>query len=445
MLSKKPTNPLDLFRNRLTQILSHDHPLYKLAGQIDWSVFEAAFGATYCPDNGRTAKPIRLLVGLHYLKHAYDESDESVVARWLENPYWQYFCGMEYFQHELPCHPTLLVKWRHRVGAEQLEKLLAETIDCAQREKLLDEKDFAFVNVDTTVQEKNIAFPTDARLYNKCRLRLVKAARKRGILLRQSFAHKAIEALVKQHRYSSTRRFKQAAKMTRTLKTYLGRLVRDIERKADPNDRALWKELNQANRLLAQKRNSKGKIYALHEPDVQCIAKGKAHKKYEFGCKVGVVTTSEKNWIVGIEAFEGNPYDGHTLGDSLATMKRITGATPLGAYCDKGYRGKKCVVETAIHVAGTGRRDRTHLHKYLSKRRSSVEPTIGHLKSDNRMNRNYLKGVEGDKINALLAAAGYNLRKLIRAFFFPIRKRLSDAFSRLFSLSSLMQSQTNAA
>jgi len=416
----------------LSQILSHKHPLYKLANQIDWTVFEAAFGETYCPDNGRPAKPIRLLVGLHYLKHAYDQSDESVVLRWLENPYWQYFCGMEYFQHELPCDPTLLVKWRQRVGPEKLEKLFAETVACARRESLLDDQDLLFVNVDTTVQEKNIAFPTDARLYNKCRLKLVKLARKHGLNLRQSFTHKAKEALVKQHRYASARQFKRAAKMKRKLKTYLGRVVRDIERKADSEAFELWEALKQAHRLLAQKRNSKGKLYSLHEPDVQCIAKGKAHKRYEFGCKVGVVTTSETNWIVAVNAFDGNPFDGHTLDESLETMERITGKRPLAAYCDRGYRGKKQIGETAIQIAGTGPRDKLHFEKYLSKRRSSVEPTIGHLKSDNRMDRNYLKGTTGDKVNAILAAAAYNLRKLIRAFFFSPYCRLLEGLQLLY-------------
>jgi IS5 family transposase len=434
MLPKEKKSALDMFRSRLVNILSHDHPLYKLAGKIDWSAFVVAFGAIYCPDDGREAKPIRLLVGLHYLKHAYDQSDESVVARWLENPYWQYFCGMEYFQHELPCHPTLLVKWRHRVGAERLEKLLAETIDCARRERCLDDPDLSCVTVDTTVQEKAIAFPTDARLYNKCRLRLVKAAKRRGLRLRQSFAHKAKEALLQQHRYASAGQFKRAAKMTRRLKTYLGRVVRDIERKADPSDPTLSEQLEQARRLLSQRRGDKNKLYSLHAPEVECIAKGKAHKKYEFGCKVGVVTTTERNWMVGIEAFHGNPYDGHTLEGSLKSMRRVTGVQPRIANCDKGYRGHGYEGETVIHVAG-GRRGRgTFLSRLLYKRRSAIEPMIGHLKSDHRMERNHLKGKQGDKINAVLAAAGYNLRKLLRAFFFLFWKRLLEAISSLFSI-----------
>lgn len=417
MLRKNRKSPLDLFRSHLKQVLSHDHPLYKLAGQIDWTVFEASFGASYSEGMGRPAKPIRLLVGLHYLKHTYNESDESVVERWLENPYWQWFCGYEYFQHEFPCDPTTLVKWRKRVGPEKLEALLKETLDTARREKLLKKNDLARVNVDTTVQEKNIAFPTDARLYQKCRVRLVKAAKARGIRLRQSYTFKAKDALRKQNGYAHARQFKRARKMTRKLKTYLGRVVRDIERKCDPSDEVLHEQLEQARRLLAQKRRDKGKLYALHAPEVECIAKGKAHKRYEFGCKVGVVTASLASWIVGVEAFHQNPYDGHTLTDSLETMKRLTGVEPRHAYCDKGYRGHGHEGKTEIHVAGSGPKNKTRFARFWSKRRSAVEPIIGHMKSDCRMDRNYLKGKEGDRINAILAAAGYNMRKLIRAFF----------------------------
>jgi IS5 family transposase len=425
MLSKKKMSSLELFQLRLTNLCSHSHPLYKLADQIDWSVFEAAFGPTYCEDNGRAAKPIRLLVGLHYLKHAFNEGDETVVAHWVENPYWQYFCGMEHFTHEFPCHPTLLVKWRHRVGADKLETMLAETVACALREKILNEAELSAVTVDTTVQEKNIAFPTDARLYQKCRVRLIAIAKQQGIQPHQTFDKDAKVALLEQHRFATAGKYKKAAKMSQRLKTFLGRVVRDIERKADPLHVDLWQMIDQANRLLAQQRNSKNKIYSLHEPDVECIAKGKAHKKYEFGCKVGVVTTMEGSWAVGAEAFHGNPYDGHTLDKSLAAAERITGVKPRIACCDQGYRGHNYTGETLIHV--TARRGKTMLSKLLFRRRPAVEPLIGHLKSDNRMGRCYLKGKNGDRINALLAAAGYNLRKLLRAFFFSIPEWLQKA------------------
>lgn len=419
MLPKDHKNSLQLFQSHLDQILDKKHPLCQLADQIDWSVFERDFGPAYSEGQGRPAKPIRLLVGLHYLKHAFDESDESVVERWLENPYWQYFCGEEYFQHEFPLDPTTLVKWRQRVGPKKMEVLLKQTLDTARRNKLLTRNHLARVNVDTTVQGKNIAFPTDARLYHKMRIRLVKEARRRGIKLRQPYTRLGKQAMVKQSQYSRARQGRRARKMTRKLKTYLGRVARDIARKAEPADEKLQELLARANRLLEQKRDSKGKLYSIHEPDVECISKGKAHKKYEFGCKVGFVTTSKGNWIVGVDAFHGNPYDGHTLNQSLETMERLTGVAARHAYCDRGYRGHNHQGPTEIHVAGRGKKKKTRWERMWSRRRCAVEPTIGHAKSDNRMERNFLKGKKGDEMNPILAACGYHIRKLLRAFFLP--------------------------
>ncbi len=222
MTPKKPKSELELFQSHLDQILNHEQPLYKLAHQIDWKVFEDEFGQLYHPGKGRPGLPIRLMVGLNFLKHAFDESDESVVERLLENPYWQHFCGFEYFQHYLPLDPTSLVKWRKRVGPKGLEKLLSETIEVAKRQKLIQRRDLDKVNVDTTVQEKAIAFPTDARLYHKMRVRLMREARKRGIPLRQSHQRLGKKALARQGRYGHARQMRRAARETRKLKTYLG-------------------------------------------------------------------------------------------------------------------------------------------------------------------------------------------------------------------------------
>lgn len=209
MTPKKPQSELELFQSHLDQILDHDHPLYKLSHQIDWAVFEQEFGSLYHPRKGRPGLPIRLMVGLHYLKHAYDKSDESASALLLENPYWQYFCGFEYFQHRLPLDPSSLVNWRKRVGPGGMEKLILETIETAKREKLLKQKHLDKVNVDTTVQEKAIAFPTDARLYHKMRVRLVREAKKRGIPLRQSHVRLGKKALIRQGRYAHARQGKR--------------------------------------------------------------------------------------------------------------------------------------------------------------------------------------------------------------------------------------------
>ena len=280
----------EIFKSRLDQMLDMSHPLCRLANSIDWEYFEREFGKFYVEKVGRPGKPIRLMVGLHYLKHAYNESDESSVERFLENPYWQYFCGYEFFQHKYPLEPTSLVKWRKRVGEDGMEKMLYLTLKTAQKAGLLKESHLNKVNVDTTVQEKAIAYPTDARLYNRMREKLVKYARKLGIKLRQSYERVAKKCLIMQGRYSHARQMKRAGKETKKLKTYLGRITRDMRRKISENiPMELEKLLQISERLLNQKKNDKEKLYSIHEPEVECIAKGKIHKKYEFGNKVSVV------------------------------------------------------------------------------------------------------------------------------------------------------------
>jgi transposase, IS5 family len=409
----------ELFGAHLSELLNREHPLYVLAERIDWSQFDSAIDACYADELGRPGVNTRLMVGLLYLKHAFDESDESVVARWVENPYWQFFCGLCYMQHELPIDPSSLSKWRKRVGAERLEKLLEATIHTALAIKALKPQEFQKVNVDTTVQEKAIAFPTDARLYHKMRAALVRRAKSLGIVLRQNYRFKGKRLLAKQGRYAHARQMKRAAKMTRGLKTILGRVVRDIERKAGKlqgqiADEPLRELLAMAERLLAQTRTSKNKLYSVHAPEVECLSKGKVHKRYEFGCKVSVAATSKSNWIVGTQALHDNPYDGHTLGGAIGQVERLTGQAPGDVMVDQGYRGHGYAGSAIVHVVRTIPKRATRALRRMLRRRAAIEPTIGHLKNGNRMNRNYLTGREGDRINALLSAAGYNFRKLLR-------------------------------
>jgi transposase, IS5 family len=419
MKPKAATPQCELFGSHLSELLNREHPLYVLAERIDWSQFEAAIDACYADELGRPGVNTRLMVGLLYLKHAYNESDESVVARWVENPYWQFFCGCQYMQHELPIDPSSLSKWRKRVGAERLVKLLEATIHAALAMKAVRPQEFQKVNVDTTVQEKAIAFPTDARLYHKMRAALVRRAKSLGLALRQNYRFTGKRLLAKQGRYAHARQLKRAAKMTRQLKTILGRVVRDIERKAHKlrdqiADEPLGELVAMAHRLLAQTRSSKHKLYSVHAPEVECICKGKVHKRYEFGCKTSVATTSESNWIVGVEAWHGNPYDGHTLSGAIGQVERLTGQTPNDVMVDQGYRGHGYEGSAIVHVVRTIPKRATRAMKRMLRRRAAIEPTIGHLKSDNRLDRNYLTGQVGDKINAVLSAAGYNLRKLLR-------------------------------
>jgi len=415
----------ELFRSSLEQILDRRHPLYVLANKIDWARFDKSFGNLFAQKQGRPALPTRLVVGLHYLKHAYNESDESVVARLLENPYWQYFCGFKHFQHELPIDPSSMTRWRKRLGPDKIEELLTATIDTAKEEKLLTGKHVERVNVDTTVQEKAIAFPTDARLYHKARRVLVRLSKKMNIDLRQNYERTGKKVFLKQGRYASAGQYNRSKKETKKLKTMLGRVIRDIERKCSNPEGRFVRVLNIAKAIFTQKRNDTHKVYSVHSPEVECIAKGKVHKKYEFGCKVSMVSSSRDNWILAIDALHDNPYDGHTLKDSLQQVKQITGWQPLHAYCDKGYRGvAREIPDTEVHLSGKKKKSmKASLWKWFA-RRSAIEPIFGHLKTDHRLERNHLQGKDGDRMNAILSGCGFNLRKLLRAFFLPFFQRL---------------------
>ena len=454
-----PMDALELFQAHFDQLLNPDHPLVTLANQIDWEAFDRQFGEYYCEDNGAPAKSTRLMVGLHYLKHTYNESDESVVARWVENPYWQYFCGYTHMQHEGPIHPTSMTKWRQRIGVKVegsdsdhsdsgssggsgdsggLLELLTQTIELAVEHKHISERELKQVNVDTTVQEKNITHPTDSKLLYKAIVKLGVAAKDRGIPLRQSYVRVGKRASVKAGRYAHARQFRRMRRELRKLRTWVGRMIRDIERKTGApgsRDQALTTLLVRCQRLVDQKPTDSNKLYSLHEPEVRCISKGKAHKRYEFGQKVALATTNRGNWFVGALLCEGNPYDGHTLDATLEQVESNTGVALSDVYVDKGYRGHDYRGEAQVHLAGSGGKRLTRAQRKRRKRRSAIEPKIGHAKHDNRMTRCYLKGIEGDATNAILAAAGANLRKLLRllpcagriGLLTRLRRRIHDA------------------
>lgn len=420
-----PTNKdpqATLFGIPLERICSPKIALVRLAKQIDWAAFDAAFGPLYCQDNGRPAKSTRLMVGLHYLKAMYAESDEELIEKWVENPYWQYFCGETEFQDEFPMDPTTLGKWRKRVQAAGLEKLLSETIATGFSAGILKREHLKRVNVDTTVQEKAIAFPTDARLYHRMREKLVNEAKSIGVELRQTYTFKSKRALIMQGRYRHARQAKRANKEVRQLKTYFGRVLRDLDRKTRNTERSerLRSLLDLGYRLFRQKREDTNKIYSLHAPEVECIAKGKAHKKYEFGCKVSFVTSSKGNFILGAQALHGNPYDGHTLSGAIEQAERLIPGDKKkieAAFVDQGYQGSACN-GVEIHIVKRGlKRMKASLRRWL-KRRSAIEPLIGHMKNDGGSRRNHLLGQEGDRLNALLMACGFNLRKCLRAVSF---------------------------
>ena len=418
-MQAKPTvkDQENMFKSRLDQILDHKHPLFVLAGKIDWKYFENELGEYYAEGRGRPALPIRLMVGIHYLKGAYDVSDEGVVEAFLENPYWQYFLGYEYFQHKAPMDPTSLVHWRQRIGSEGMEMLLHEILQMAQRNQMLKPLDMQRVTVDTTVQEKAVAFPMDSRLYQKGRELLVEKAREEGIDLRQTYSRVGRRSAIMQGRYTRAGQYNRARKEQKKLKNYLGRVLRDVERKLDPEHHPGWDALlDKCWQVFSQQRNDKDKLYSYHAPEVECIGKGKAHKKYEFGCKVSVVSTTRDNWVVGVQALHGNPYDGHTLNAAVHHAETMMDAVIEAVFVDRGYRGHDYEGKAEVHIAGKKNISRS-LKRWL-KRRNAVEPIIGHLKTDNGMDRNYLMGEGGDRINAILAACGFNFRKALAAFLF---------------------------
>ena len=411
--TSRPTPPTGA--TALKDLLNAEHPLYRLAAVINWQMFEAEFGKLYAEGLGRPALPTRLLVGLHYLKHLAQVSDEAVVASWVENPYWQYFCGEQHFQHRFPCDPSSLVRWRQRVGADGVEKLFRETLEAAQRAQALKPAEINCVNVDTTVQEKAIAFPTDARLYHKARRVLVRLARQLHFRLRQSYERVGKKALVRQGRYGAAQQLKRARRETKKLRVYLGRVLRNVERYCGPLREPQARLLITARRILEQQREDHGKVYSLQAPEVECIAKGKAHRRYEFGCKVRIVTTSKAGWIVGIDAEHGNPYDGATLRAAISQVEKLTGVKPEEAFADKGYRGSEHHPE-GVAVYLSGRKNLSGRLTKLLRRRAAIEPVIGHMKQDHGMERNHLLGTAGDRINAMLSGCAWNLKKLWREF-----------------------------
>lgn len=399
----------------LEKLLDLNHPLVRLAQVIDWKAFGTAFGSQYAAA-GRTSVPIRVIVGLHYLKMLFHESDDSVVAKWVENPYWQYFCGYATFQHRPPCHPSSLVTWRQRVEVTGFETLLQEVLTAAQTAGALKTEDLKQVTTDTTVQEKAIAFPTDAWLAHKARRALVRAAKRADVKLRQTYERESRRTLQQHGRYAAAQQFKRAARGTRHLRILLGRVIRDVERKCPAPTGKLVVMLERAKRIYTQERHTSPKLYSVHAPEVECIAKGKIQKKYEFGCKVAVTTTTHSNWIVGIQAHHDNPYDGATLKPALEQVKRLTSVTPEQVLVDQGFRGAEHhPAGLTVHIVRWIKTVTTTLKK-LFKRRSAIEPIIGHAKADHGLDRNYLAGKVGDEINALLVGCGFNLAKLLRFF-----------------------------
>lgn len=398
-----------LFQSRLSEILDPSDRLRILADLTDWKELEEKFNSYFTSSKGAPAKPIRLVVGILMLQHMSGLSDEEVVIGWVQNPYWQYFCGYDYLQWSFPLNPSSLSRWRKRLGEKGLKKILQMTINVALKQKLLSKNSLKSVIVDTTVMVKNVTYPTDAKLYYRGIQKLVQEAKHEKLVLRQSYQFLSQKALRKASQYAHARQMKRAHKEVKRLHTYLGRVYRDIQRQ--PNHSPFLQELlGLVDKLLLQKKEDKNKIYSLHEPKVSCISKGKAHKKYEFGCKTSLVLTHKEGFALYSEAHPNNPYDGHTLSSCLRECEKFTGEEITRGFVDKGYKGHK-VEKKDIFISG--KRGLSVHFKKLLKRRQAIEPYIGHMKSEGKLGRNYLKGQLGDLLNAILCAIGHNLRWLL--------------------------------
>ncbi|ULJ73022.1 IS5 family transposase [Rhizobium gallicum] len=422
---RRETGEQDLFRSRLDQIINMKHELVRLAQAIDWSVLEARFGDVYSDGAGMPPLPTRLMAGLAILKHTFNLSDEALCERWVENPYFQYLCGEEFFRHELSFDRSSMTRWRQRMGEERIAALLQESLAVAVKTGAMKPQDTRQVIVDTTVQPKNVMFPTDAKLIHRARERLVRLAKKMRLDLRQTYVRLGKFALIQHQRYAHAKQFKRAGKALRKLKTYLGRTVRDIERQIAGDEQldAIFKwPVYQAKTVMEQRQRQHGrKIYSLHADEVECIGKGKAHKPYEFGVKVSVATTLNRSkggqFALHATALPGNPYDGHTLATVIPDMEKMIGNELSRILADAGYRGHNAPESHKLRVFTSGQKRRlTPAIKRQMRRRSAVEPVIGHLKSEHRMERNYFAGEQGDAVNAVLAAAGYNFSLLLRWF-----------------------------
>jgi IS5 family transposase len=427
----------DLFRARLDQSINMKHELVILADKIDWSWLDEEV-ADYFADDGRPAEPVRFMIGMFLLKHIYTLADEQVWDRWVYDPYFQYFTGEAFFQHALPQERSGMSHWRKRIGGH-LDILLAESLRIAHEVGALKKSDLARVTIDTTVQPKNVAFPTDAGLLETAIRQLGKLAREHGVPLRQSYRRVARRAAMMAGRYAHAKQFKRMNRQIKFLRTRLGRIIRDIRRKID-GDEALQEifavPLSRAAQIRGQKQRQRGwKLYSWHAPETECIGKGKARAPYEFGVKVSLTTTNKRckggQFILHAKALPGNPYDGHTLKEVIGETEALTGREIERVYVDKGYVGHDAPKPNRVYRSGQRRGVHGQIKKEL-RRRSAIEAVIGHCKTDGHLGRNFLKGRLGDQINAVMSAVGYNFRlilKWLRHLLCKIIAAIGDAMS----------------
>ena len=414
----KTTGSNDLFRARLDQIINLKHELVLLAGKIDWDWIDGEIAPLYS-ENGRPGIETRFMIGLLLLKHIYGLSDEGVCERWVHDPYFQFFTGEEFFQHAFPHERSDLSHWRKRLG-DKLELLLAESLRVAHEAGALRGQDLKRVTVDTTVQPKAITFPTDAKLLHAAIKGLNRLARRHGVRLRQSYSRVAKAAAMMAGRYAHAKQFRRHQRQLRILRSRLGRIIRDIRRKIEGQpalEEAFALPLGRATQIRSQQQRQRGwKLYSFHAPEVECIGKGKAAAPYEFGVKASIVTNNRRApgglFVLHARALPDNPYDGHTLRDVIDRTETLTGCPIERAYVDKGYRGHDAQNPRRVFISGQKRGVFGVIKREL-RRRSAIEPIIGHLKAEGHLGRCYLKGRAGDAANVVLSAVGHNFRRIL--------------------------------
>ena len=469
------TQTVDFFRARLDAMIDLRHPLAVLATRLPWSQLEAELAPIWRRESrdgvlpegedwfgsggvrvaagvshaGRARLPIRLMCALIYLKHAFNLSDEETCERWAENVVWQYFSGREYYEPRLPCDATQIGRFRTAIGETGMQVILKATIDTAVTSKAIKPAEFERIIVDSTVQEKAIAYPIDSRLLEIARHKIVAHAKRCGIALRQTFAKEGKALKRKAGGYAHAKQFKRLHRAVKRQRTIIGKLIRAVRSQlglgafnletAPTTLAALNTLLERADRIRTQQPKDKNKLYALHAPEVECISKGKARNRYEFGVKVSLAVTHKQGLMVGAKRFVGNPFDGHTLAAQISQCNELiqaAGSEVKQAFVDLGYRGVDADNRN-IEVVHRGRiKSMSAPQKRQLKRRQAIEPAIGHVKHDNRMIRCYLKGSIGDALHAMSCAAGYNIRWLMRAI---IRLGLRGLFAFAFLVAWLTE------
>lgn len=440
---------LNFFDRAIEGFADMDHELVILSENINWHKIEIALEGHYCT-YGRKAIPSRLLVGLQMLRYMYNLSDEAVCSMWVDNPYFQYFCGEKLFQYKLPMDRSSMTRWRKRIGDEKMMDLLTESLDAAKRVGALKDKDMKRVVVDTTVQEKAVDYPSEVKVTYDAIVDLGREAKKANLYLKQNYRFVAKELLIKASGYAHARQFNRLRTTNKQMKNLLVKLRQRIDNQLSANNieesaipSSLKEKLNRSTRLLIQTKETKDKLLVWHAPEVECIGKGKARTPFEFGCKVSLTTNVNKakggHFILASRAMHGRPYDGHTSKQAIEDKENITGVETERVYVDKGYKGHDYDNDLIVYKSGQRRGVHGQIKKEL-KRRSAVEPIIGHAKASHHLGRHRLKGQLGDKINAIFAAIGFNLRQVLNFI-----KKLCHVTVSVTTILTLLLSITRSA